>query len=137
VVEIRPPKYRSERTVYAPDGLMAMLSEHIRAYGRDDLLFPGDGDQPLHQSSVGYRWDNTKTSAGMSYRLHDLRHFYASGLINAGCDVVTVQRALGHANASVTLTTYSHLWPNADDRTRNAAAVLFDDAYVVRTTEAR
>jgi len=69
--------------------------------------------------------------------LHDLRHFYASGLINAGCDVVTVQRALGHANASVTLTTYSHLWPNADDRTRNAAAVLFDDAYVVRTTEAR
>src|SRR3954470_4665509 len=29
------------------------------------------------------------------YTLHDLRHFYASGLIAAGCDVVTVQRALG------------------------------------------
>jgi hypothetical protein len=25
--------------------------------------------------------------------LHDLRHFYASGLIASGCDVVTVQRA--------------------------------------------
>jgi integrase len=72
----------------------------------------------------------------VEYRLHDLRHFYASGLIHAGCDVVTVQRALGHADASVTLTTYSHLWPNADDRTRKAAA-LFDQAggsaYVVRT----
>jgi len=30
-------------------------------------------------------------------RLHDLRHFYASGLIAAGCDVVTVQRAMGHS----------------------------------------
>ncbi len=29
--------------------------------------------------------------------LHDLRHFNASGLIAAGCDVVTVQRVLGHA----------------------------------------
>jgi hypothetical protein len=32
---------------------------------------------------------------------------------------VTVQRALGHAKAT-TLDTYSHLWPTAEDRTRNA-----------------
>ncbi len=58
------------------------------------------------------------------YRLHDLRHFYASGLIAAGCDVVTVQRALGHKSAKVTLDTYAHLWPNASDRTRQAAGLL-------------
>jgi hypothetical protein len=28
----------------------------------------------------------------MTPGLHDLRHFYAAGLIVAGCDVVTVQR---------------------------------------------
>jgi integrase len=122
VVEIRDPKYGSARTVPAPDQLLAVLSEHIRRCRRNDLLFPGDGDQPLHQGSVGYRWDATKTSAGLSYRLHDLRHFYASGLIASGCDVVTVQRALGHANASVRLNTYAKLWPDADDRTRKAAA---------------
>jgi Phage integrase family len=60
--------------------------------------------------------------------LHDLRHFYASGLINAGCDVVTVQRAMGHKSATVTLNTYAHRWPKAEDRTRNAAAALFADA---------
>jgi integrase len=46
----------------------------------------------------------------------------ASGLIAAGCDVVTVQRALGHVAPSITLNTYSHLWPTAEDRTRVAAA---------------
>ena len=50
-----------------------------------------------------------------------MRHFYASGLIAAGCDVVTVQRSLGHAKATTTLNTYAHLWPTAEDRTRNAA----------------
>ena len=57
-------------------------------------------------------------------RLHDLRHFYASGLIADGCDVVTVQRSLGHATATTTLNTYSHLWPTAEDRTRAAASRL-------------
>ena len=56
--------------------------------------------------------------------LHDLRHFYASGLIAAGCDVVTVQRALGHAKATTTLNTYAYLWPTAEDRTRRAAGDL-------------
>ena len=54
-------------------------------------------------------------------KFHDLRHYYASGLIAAGCDVVTVQKALGHARATTTLNTYSHLWPTAEDRTRQAA----------------
>jgi len=54
-------------------------------------------------------------------KLHDLRHFYASGLIAAGCDVVTVQRSLGHSKATTTLNTYAHPWPTAEDRTRKAA----------------
>jgi integrase len=46
-----------------------------------------------------------------------------------------VQRALGHSNASVTLNTYGHLWPNASDRTRHAARKLYAlcTAYPVRT----
>jgi len=40
--------------------------------------------------------------------------------------VVTVQRALGHSSAAQTLSTYSHLWPDANDRTRKAAGELID-----------
>jgi integrase len=39
----------------------------------------------------------------------------------AGCDVVTVQRSLGHAKATTTLNIYGSLWPTAEDRTRKAA----------------
>jgi hypothetical protein len=62
------------------------------------------------------------TSAGSSVQL------YASGLIAAGCDVVTVQRALGHARATVTLGICAHLWPTAEDRTRAAAAAMLAEA---------
>ncbi len=31
-MEIRPPKYGSERTVYIPDRLVALLAEHVRLY---------------------------------------------------------------------------------------------------------
>jgi integrase len=142
LVEIRPPKYGSERVVYPPDGLVTMLSEHVRIFRPDGepdrWLFPGEGEHPLHQNSVAYWWRRAKADANVQYKLHDLRHFYASGLIHEACDVVTVQRALGHGSASITLNTYSHLWPNADDRTRKAAARLFDqavgiDAYGERT----
>jgi hypothetical protein len=51
----------------------------------------------------------------------------------AGCDVVTVQHALGHAQLTITLNTYSHLWPQAEDRTRAAAAGLWRPADSVRT----
>jgi integrase len=64
--------------------------------------------------------------------LHDLPQFSASGLIAAGCDVVTAQRALGHSSATVTLNTYAHLWPTAEDRTRTAAASLLADVFDAR-----
>jgi integrase len=125
-VEIRSPKYGSNRTIYAPDGLIKLLSEHVRVHvpgdDPDRWLFPGEGDRPLYQNSAGYRWRKAKAVAGVDYRLHDLRHFYASGLINDACDVVTVQREMGHRSATVTLNTYAHKWPKAEDRTRKAAA---------------
>jgi hypothetical protein len=61
-----------------------------------------------------------------------LSNFYASALIAANCDVVAVQRALGHGSASVTLNTYGHLWPEANDRTRQAARDLYAQATAYR-----
>jgi integrase len=140
-VEIRAPKYGSERTVYVPDELVELLARHVGSLageGPQRWMFPGENGNPLHQNSAGYWWRLAREGAGLpAVKLHDLRHFYASGLIAAGCDVVTVQRALGHSSATVTLSTYAHLWPTAEDRTRAAAGQLMaaaaDAADLLRT----
>ncbi len=56
------------------------------------------------------------------FRYHDLRHFYASHLIDAGLSVKVVQKCLRHQSASVTLNTYGHLFPDADESAREAMA---------------
>ena len=124
--EIRAPKYGSERQVFVAPSLLSMLSEHLRSSSSEaGWLFTGEVDEPPQPNTVSHRWRVVRKRARVGpIRLHDMRHFYASGLIAAGCDVVTVQRALGHASATTTLNTYSHLWPSAEDRTRNAAEGL-------------
>lgn len=53
-------------------------------------------------------------------RFRQLRHFYASALIQAGESVKTIQAALGHASAVETLKIYVRLWFDPDQRTRAA-----------------
>ena len=59
--------------------------------------------------------------------MHALRHYYASLLIRYGESVKTVQARLGHASAAETLDTYTHLWPDSDDRTRAAIDSVLGD----------
>ncbi len=125
-VVVRPPKYESERTIYLPDELIAILSEHVRQHtpdGEPSRWLFNEGAKPWHDNLVDYRWRSTRTDTALTHKLHDLRHYFASGLIAAGCDVVTVQRAMGHASAT-TLSTYAHLWPTAEDKTRAAASEM-------------
>ncbi len=126
-VVVRPPKYESERTLYLPDELVTILAEHIRRNtpkGEPTRWLFDEGGKPWHDNLVDYRWRATRTAAAVSCKLHELRHYFASGLIAAGCDVVTVQRAMGHASATTTLSTYAHLWPTAADKTRTAASEM-------------
>lgn len=124
-VMVRPPKYESERTIYLPDEVIEILAEHVRQHtptGEPTRWLFNENGKPWHDNLVDYRWRSTRTDAGVAFKLHELRHYFASGLIAAGCDVVTVQRAMGHASATTTLSTYAHLWPSAEDKTRAAAS---------------
>ncbi|GAA2748799.1 tyrosine-type recombinase/integrase [Amnibacterium kyonggiense] len=149
-LEIRGPKYGSERTVHLADGLLQILSGHIETvgvYGTDRWLLVGREDGPAWPRSLQYAWDKTARAAGLGtgnaksgttdVTPHQLRHFYASGLIAAGCDVVTVQRALGHASADITLRVYAHLWPDGNDRTRKAADDLLRTSLAVPADRVR
>ncbi len=120
-----PPKtVASVRTVPAPDVVLGSLSEHLRAYpvrSQEGYLFTTIEGRPLRRSSFGQMWSKAVARAGVEgMGMHALRHYYASLLIRHGESVKVVQARLGHASAAETLDTYSHLWPDAEDRTRSA-----------------
>jgi integrase len=69
----------------------------------------------------------------MDTTFHDLRYYYASLLIRHGESVKVVQARLGHASAGEAINTYAHLWPDSDDRTRDAVAAALADC--LRTAE--
>jgi integrase len=60
-------------------------------------------------SSIYYTWDHARKLAGLpEVRVHDLRHSFASFLINAGRSIYEVQKILGHTQLKTTQR-YSHL----------------------------
>lgn len=145
-----PPKFGSERVVYVPEELTTILARHIEKHGtstvedvpgaddNDAWLFTTPAGHLYTRAAAGGQWRRTREKAGLEeFTLHDLRHFYASGLIAQKCDVVTVQRALGHAQPSITLDTYSHLWPSAEDTTRGAASAVAKTVLAARADSAR
>ena len=48
------------------------------------------------------------------FRLHDLRHFMATQMLEAGIPIVTVSRRLDHRRVSTTLDRYAHAVPGGD-----------------------
>ena len=56
--------------------------------------------------------------------IHSLRHTYASFAIAQGADVKTLQMQLGHSSPSITLNTYTALWPERLDDVADAIGVL-------------
>jgi integrase len=134
---LAPPKTQaSVRVVPLPQAVIDALAAHLAAWPTDDFVFTTELGTPIRRTGFSERvWRPAVRRAGLSgVTPHSLRHFYASLLIRHGESVKTVQARLGHASAAETLDTYSHLWPDSDDRTRAAVdSVLGRVADSVRT----
>ncbi len=133
-----PPKTAaSVRTVPLAEIALVAFSEHLSAYqpGPDGLVFTSDKGQAIRRNRFAEMWRRTTREVVPGAHFHDLRHFYASLLIRAGESVKVVQSRLGHASASETLDTYSHLWPDSDNHTRAAVDAILSPDMVVAVNE--
>jgi integrase len=136
---LAPPKTAaSTRSIPLPTVVVDALAAHLAAYPplEDGFVFVTAAGHPIRRTSFGDVWRPAvkATGAPIGTGFHELRHYYASLLIRHSESVKVVQARLGHASASETLDTYSHLWPDSDDRTRTAVdSVLLADS--VRTGE--
>jgi integrase len=122
-----PPKTTaSARTIPLPKVVTDELAEHLSRWPTHGLLFTTEADSPWRRNQFSEVWRAAcQRTEWPTANFHDLRHHHASVLIGAGCSVKVVQAQLGHANASETLDTYAHLWPEDDERVRQAVDAAF------------
>lgn len=141
------PKYDKEREIPLSEPVKLALAEHLRAQPAHEVTLPWDvpGGKPttarLIVTSVrglavaandfnrNY-WKDALDAAGVpSARyengMHELRHFFASTLLDQGESIKAVAEWLGHTDPAFTLATYTHLMPNSDERTKSANAGIY------------
>ena len=95
------------------------LLRTIRAGVSPDIFPSPATDRP--SPSLYFPWQRIRVRAGMpDLRLHDLRHSFASFLVNSGVSLYVVQGLLGHAHTRYTQR-YAHLTP---DTLLNAAETM-------------
>ena len=120
-------KNGKERTVPLSAGLRAALDElaerrHIDAGAWTDPEY-------VFLSPQGKRWDERNFSRAFDrlrrrahkdatvrpLSFHCARHTFASWALEGGRSIVWVQNRLGHSSPEITLRTYSHFMPSAED----------------------
>ena len=98
-IVVRRKGGRRAKPVPITPELEALLREIPVQVGR---LFPWTPDYVTHHFAA------TARGAGITCRLHDLRHTYGSWMVQAGVGLQTVQNLMGHRSAKTT-EIYAHL----------------------------
>lgn len=134
-IRLKAPKTKAgRRDITMPDDVV----EGLRAYRReqlelrmqlgmgrlpdDALLFTELDGRPRSLYAVSRAWSDFAESIGIpDVTFHGLRHTHASQLIDAGVDIVTISKRMGHAKPDITLRIYAHLFKKDDSQ---AAAAI-------------
>ena len=110
-LHIRCAKGRKDRMVPLSPALLQILRHYWRDYRPKEWVFPGGtpaghlsisiAQRVVHRAVLGCGF--TKKAS-----MHTLRHSYATHLLEAGTDLPTLQKLLGHNQVSTTLL-YTHI----------------------------
>jgi integrase len=133
-LRFKTPKTKNGvRDITLPDIIVEVLRDHRRQQlelrlalglgrlGDDALVFPNPSGRPQSPRDFSTDWAAEAARLGLeAVTFHALRHTHASQLIDAGVDIVTISRRLGHATPNVTLAIYAHLFRKSDDKAAQA-----------------
>lgn len=110
-LKVRQGKGGKDRYTLLSPRLLEVLRLYWQACRPKDWLFPNrPGNGPIDHSTVQRSYQAAREAAGIARGggIHCLRHAFATHLLEAGVDIHTIQRLLGHGHVSTTMR-YFHL----------------------------
>lgn len=122
-------KTYESRTISLPNTTIQILGDYRnKCYNinKDDRIFQWEkryvengikqGTEKANQKIKEYNKSHEdKKPLIKKIHVHGLRHSHASYLINNNINIVLISKRLGHKNTSITLDTYSHFFPVAEN----------------------
>ena len=104
LIAIKGSKGKKDRMTILSERALTLLRAYFRAYRPQKWLFEGASGGPYTPSSLRRVFHDAVSKAGIqkSVRLHDLRHSFATHLLESGTDSRYIQRLLGHNNLNTT-----------------------------------
>lgn len=110
-LRVEQGKGGKDRDTLLSPRLLTELRAYWREYRPAEWLFPARGGRaPMDTSTAQKLYYAAKQRAGITKRggIHALRHAFATHLLEAGTDLHTIQRLLGHGHLGTTMR-YFHL----------------------------
>ena len=130
-----PKSQASRRTLAIPLSVGRMLRDTMRqqeawkafagdAWGNGRaLVFTDQLGEPRNNRWVTIQFQRAaKTLALPVIRFHDLRHTFATLLLEEGVNIRVVSELLGHGSVAITLKTYGHVTPRMSDHAQQTIA---------------
>lgn len=126
LIFVRQSKNGDKREIPIADALLTVLrtldpsTEYVFSYGNGNRI-----------RSVREAFDRAVKRCGiLNYHFHDNRHTFASHLVMAGIDLLTVKELMGHKSITMTLR-YAHLSP--DHKRKAVEALAYCDSHKMVT----
>jgi integrase/recombinase XerD len=113
-IKVRQGKGAKDRYTMLSPQLLQTLREYWQLYRPRTWLFPnptGTGPIDIKVAQRIYGAARDRAGLGRNGGIHTLRHSFATHLLEAGVDIHTIQRLLGHGHVSTTMR-YFHLAQN-------------------------
>ncbi len=127
MIHIRGGKGKKDRYTVLPQGLLPLINKYLKEHKPHYWLIEGPNQKKYSASSVRHVFHRACEDAGIDkkLRLHDLRHSFATHLLESGTNLRNIQELLGHSSAETTAI-YTHVTEKSLRNVKSPLDIIID-----------